>query len=157
MNDDRKQNALLICTGNEFRQDDGVGLFIGRQLKHKGLPGITVIENHGDGMALIEAWKGENMVILVDAVQSGQPAGTIHSFDLLRAPLPEGILHASSHQVGINECITLSRSLGLLPEKLFFYGIEGESFGNGTWLSITVLEAAWKVVESVEKMIVVNN
>jgi hydrogenase maturation protease len=143
------QERLLVCLGNEYRQDDGVGPFIGRQLKLKGFPGLRIMENAGDGMAMMDAWKDEETVILVDAVHSGQPAGTIFCFDAVADPMPEDIFAVSSHDVSIPECIALSRSLGIFPEKLIFYGIEGESFEQGVHLSAAVKEAANEVLEMI--------
>lgn len=143
------QERLLICIGNGYRQDDGVGLFIGEQLKLKDLPRVRIMENAGDGMAMMDAWKDEDIVILVDAVRSGQPAGTIFCFDAVANPLPEDIFAVSSHDIGIPDCIALSRSLGIFPEKLLFYGIEGENFGDGMQLSPVVKEAAIAVAERI--------
>ncbi|HAL83098.1 MAG TPA: hydrogenase maturation protease [Mucilaginibacter sp.] len=141
--------TLLICIGNDYREDDGLGLYIGRQPKIKALAGIRILENSGDGMAMMDAWKDAGTVIIVDAVHSGRPAGTIFRFDAINNPLPANIFAVSTHHVGIPECIALSRSLGLLPEKLIFYGIEGENFGQSTELSPIVKEAANAVVNSI--------
>jgi hydrogenase maturation protease len=107
------------------------------------------MENSGDGMAMMDAWKDEETVILVDAVRSGQPAGTIFCFDAVANPMPEDIFAVSSHDVSIPDCIALSRSLGIFPEKLIFYGIEGENFGDGVQLSLAVKEAAIAVAEMI--------
>jgi hydrogenase maturation protease len=144
--------TLLICIGNDYRQDDRVGLFIGRQLKLKGLNGVQIVENSGDSMAMMDAWKNERTVILVDAVHSGQPAGTIYYFNAIADRLPEDIFAVSSHDISIPECITLSRSLDILPEKLIFYGIEGEDFGRGQQMSVAVRKAALKVEEMIAEI-----
>ena len=141
--------TLLICIGNDYREDDGLGFYIGRHPKIKNLQGIRILENSGDGMAMMDAWKDAGMVIIVDAVHSGRPAGTIFRFDAINNPLPANIFAVSTHHVGIPECIALSRSLGLLPEKLIFYGIEGESFGQSMELSAIVREAADAVVDNI--------
>ncbi len=144
-----RRKTLLICIGNEYRQDDGVGLFIAKHPKIRDLRGVSIIAGSGDGLALIEAWKTKGTVILVDAVHSGRPAGTLYRFDALTTPLPADIFLASTHNLGIPECIALSRSLGLLPEKLTFYGIEGVKFGQGTRLSAAVRETAETAVEKI--------
>ena len=136
---------LLICIGNDYRGDDGVGLYIGRHAKIKGL-NVQVIENSGDGIAMMDTWKERGTVILVDAVYSGHPAGTIFRFDALNSSFPENMLPVSTHDVGIAECISLSDSLDLLPKKMIFYGIGGENFGQGKHLSAVVRKAADAVV-----------
>jgi hydrogenase maturation protease len=157
-------NILLIGIGNEYRQDDGAGPFICNHERIRGLKGVSglklkglrIMENSGDGIAMIKAWEGAGMAILVDAVYSGQPAGTIFRLDLMADPLPDYISPSSTHGFGIPDCIALSRSLGFLPGKMIFYGIEGEKFGQGLGLSAAVRLAAETVVEKIAAEITVE-
>ena len=141
--------ARLICIGNYYRQDDALGLFIGKHPKIKSQSNIEVFENFGDAFALIEAWKEAETVIVVDAVKSGRAPGTIFRFNLLSDNLPPDIFTVSTHSSGIAECIAISRRLSMLPEKLIFYGIEGQLFGYGTEISDIVKEAMAQVVEQI--------
>jgi hydrogenase maturation protease len=73
--------VLLIGIGNAYRHDDAAGLMVARRLKERALSSCEVHEQVGEGTALMELWKGAERVVVVDAVQSGSPAGTIHRFD----------------------------------------------------------------------------
>ena len=143
--------ARLICIGNYYRQDDALGLFIGKHPKIKARANLEVVENFGDAFALIETWKEAGTVIIADAVKSGRAPGTIFRFDLLTDYLPEDIFTVSTHSSGIADCIALSRRLGMLPEKLIFYGIEGQLFGYGTEISDIVKESVELVVVRILK------
>src|SRR5579859_6692999 len=70
---------LIIGIGNEYRGDDAAGVAAARRIREAGLDGVAMIENNGDGAALIEAWKCADNVIVIDAVQSGAPPGAIHA------------------------------------------------------------------------------
>jgi len=142
---------LLIGIGNEFREDDGLGLYIARHAQIRRLQNLSVMENSGDGMAMIDAWKNAGTVVLVDAVRSGRPPGTIFHFDFLQHPVPADIFILSSHDIGIPECVALSIKLQLLPQKLLFYGIEGAFFGQGKHLSPAVTAAATVLVDQIVK------
>ena len=140
---------FLICIGNEFREDDGLGIYIGRHSKIRSLRNLAIIENSGDGMAMMDAWKDGGTVILADAVRSGRPAGTLFHFDLLTDPIPPDLFIVSTHNIGIPECISLSEKLDMLPEKLFFYGVEGQDFGYGKKLSPLVKAATERLIDEI--------
>src|SRR3972149_2149869 len=108
-------HVLVIGVGNEYRGDDGLGLFAVRQIKAKNLSNVTVIETSGEGAALIETWRSAGIVIAIDAVQSGAKAGTIHRFDASVEPLPGDFFHYSTHAFSLAEGIELARVLNLLP------------------------------------------
>jgi len=127
--------TVLIGVGNPFRSDDAVGRAIVRRLFGRVPLGITLQEESGDGTELLEAWKGTDCAVLVDAVQSGAPPGTIHRFDAHAERLPTWFSHCSTHAFGVAEAIELARTMGDLPSQLVVYGIEGLDFSAGTELS----------------------
>jgi hydrogenase maturation protease len=79
---------LLIGIGNAFRGDDAVGLHVARLVAERRLAGVTVTEESGEGVALLERWKDAEEVIVVDAVASGAAPGTIHRFAAHTQKLP---------------------------------------------------------------------
>src|SRR5512145_3075445 len=122
---------LIIGIGNEYRSDDAAGLIVARRLKERLADSVKVIEQSGDGAALMEAWRGAETVIIFDAVMSGAAAGTIHRFDVSAQPLPKSGFRCSTHAFGVAEAIELARALGELPRSLIVYGIEGNNFAAG--------------------------
>jgi hydrogenase maturation protease len=142
-------HILLIGIGNEYRGDDDAGLAAMRALKAKGLPGAHFKECTGDGADLIETWRKEQMVILIDAVSSGAPPGTIYRFDVLTQPMLACYSFHSTHVFGVMEAIELARALNALPACLIIYAIEGKNFTTGMGLSPEVEKAVQQVVEQV--------
>jgi len=134
-------NVIVIGVGNPFRSDDGAGPAIVRLLKGQIPPEIKCLEETGDGAELLDAWKGVECVILIDAIQSGAPPTTIYRFDARTESLPVWFSHASTHTFGVAEAIELARHMDELPPKLIVYGIEGLDFSPGTELSPEVAEA----------------
>ncbi|MBM4175484.1 MAG: hydrogenase maturation protease [Ignavibacteria bacterium] len=139
-------NILLIGIGNEFRSDDGIGILISRKIKQLNLPNIVVIEASGEGSELIELWKNQKFVIVVDAVNSGSKPGKIFKFDVTEQSLPIKFFNYSSHAFGLAEAVEVSRKLGELPERLLIYGIEGKNFSFGEKISEKVIEASDHVI-----------
>jgi hydrogenase maturation protease len=138
-----------IGIGNEYRGDDAAGLIVARRLKRRLADSFTILEQGGDGSALMEAWRGVETVIIIDAVISGAEPGTIHRLDAKTQPLPKDAFRCSTHAFGVAEAIELSRALGELPRSLIVYGIEGKNFAAGVGLSPEVEKAACEAVRRV--------
>ncbi|MBL9168828.1 MAG: hydrogenase maturation protease [Verrucomicrobiales bacterium] len=132
---------LLLGLGNDFRGDDGVGRVVARRLAQTEWPGVTVREESGEGVTLMEAWKYADSVILVDAVQSGDAPGTIHRLDARAQSIPANFFHYSTHAFSVAEAVELARALNQLPPRLILYGIEGRDFSDGERISPEVAAA----------------
>jgi hydrogenase maturation protease len=137
----------VLGVGNRLRRDDGVGPWVAGELARRVGNNIDVRQLAGDGFSLLDAFGGAHEVLLVDAVQSGAPPGTVHRLDAAASPLPDDALRCSTHALGVVEAVELARALGDLPARLYVYGIEGEDFGPGEGLSAAVAEAAGALVE----------
>ena len=125
------ERIALIGYGHPSRGDDAAGPLVARRLRGMLPPEVEVREVIGDGIALMEAWSGCDRVVVVDAVVSGAPAGTVHRLDGRRLSEAGDFRSASSHALGLREAIQLAETLGRLPGKLDIIGIEGRRFGTG--------------------------
>lgn len=138
---------LVIGVGNEFRNDDAVGIHVARKLRKMNISAIQIMEDPGDGASLIERWKDQDVVVVVDAASSGSDPGVIHRFDAVKQKLPSSFFHYSSHNFSVAEAIELSKSLNQLPKKLVVYGIEGKDFQHGNDVTTPVKKAADYVID----------
>ena len=121
----------IIGYGHPDRGDDGAGPGVARRLRGLLPPEVEVREVMGDGAALMEAWSGFDRVVLVDALVSGAPAGTVHRMDGRRFAASEAFRGFSSHALGLREAIRLAQALDRLPPEIEILGIEGSRFGPG--------------------------
>jgi len=141
-------NIVVIGTGNPYRRDDGVGLVVAQQLRARDeLDGVKVIEREGEATELMEAWRGADVAIVIDAVLDSGDAGRIYRFDAVHETLPAELFRYSTHAVGVGEAVELSRALGELPGSVLVYGIEGLDFEAGDGLGADVQAAVQPVVE----------
>jgi len=142
----------VIGVGNSLRGDDAAGLEVARALRAAADPaaGFTVREHEGETLALLDAWQDARAALVVDAVSSGAPAGTIHRADATSEPLPAR-LHGSTstHAVGLADTVELARALGRLPARIVLFGVEGRRFASGSALSGPVADAIPRLVEAV--------
>ncbi len=141
----QQNRTLIIGIGNEYRSDDAVGLLVARHLKQQMSSAVPVLEQSGEGAALLEVWKEADAVILIDAVQSGAKPGTVHRLNAHAQAIPMAFFHYSTHAFSVAEAIEMARVLKQLPPRLILYGIEGENFAAGTELSAKIQQAAEEV------------
>ncbi|HSB15048.1 MAG TPA: hydrogenase maturation protease [Bryobacteraceae bacterium] len=140
---------LVIGCGNGDRGDDAAGILVARRLRAQG---IEAREQSGEALALMESWRdapGEQEVILVDAVVTGAPPGTVTVWDARTAPVIGDFFRCSTHAFGVAEAIELARILDLLPPNLLIYGIEAGSFDIGSEPSPEVLAAVEQVTDRI--------
>ena len=139
----------VIGIGNEFRNDDAVGLIVARKLKRHLDSEVSVKELCGEGGEIMESWIGADGVFLIDAVSSASPKGTIFRIDATQENIPSEFFHYSTHAFSVAESVELSRVFGILPKRCTLFGIVGADFGVGNSISPTVLSAADTVVNAI--------
>ena len=132
-------DALVIGLGAADRGDDAVGGVVAGAVAVR-LSGITVVA-HEDPTGLLDVWAGHSPVVVVDAVRTGAPPGTVHRLETVTDALPIRPGHAGTHALGLAEMVELGRALGRLPERLVIVAIEAERFDHGAPLSPAVAAA----------------
>ena len=112
----------IIGVGTPYG-DDRAGLAIGARLALAPPCGCEVVTTDRPGAELIDLLSGAGAVIILDAVRSRRPPGTIH--DLPLSALPAAPLAYSSHGIGIADALALAAALGRLPPGRLI-GIEAQ-------------------------------
>lgn len=131
-----KVSFAVIGMGNDYRRDDGAGLYISRIIEKKALANTRVISGVSDGTSLMEAWQEADAAYVIDCTCSGASPGHIYRFDALNETVPEEYFtEYSTHAFSVKKTVELAGVLGKLPSKLIIYGIEGVNFSAGNTLS----------------------
>lgn len=135
----------ILCCGNRNRGDDAAALRVAECLQQRG---IAAEVYDGDPLGIIESWKGSDDVIVVDAMVTGAPLGSVAVWEV---PLPKNFSGArtSTHGLGVSEAIHLAQVLRRLPRRLRVYGIEGRQFDPGASLSREVKQAAENLAQQI--------
>jgi hydrogenase maturation protease len=104
----------------------------------------------GDPGRLIGLWQGAALAVVVDAAHAhpGTP-GRVHRLELDAGRLARPQT-TSSHGLGLGEAVELAGVLGLLPDHLVVYAVEGADGSFGTGLSPAVAAAVDPLVAAVE-------
>ena len=143
--------VLVVGLGRRDRGDDAVGPAVAERAMELVPAGVTVVERM-EPAGLIEAWAGADLVVVTDAVRSGQPPGTVHVLHACHGPLPVRTGAGGTHDLGLAEVIELGRALQRLPPELVVVGVEAQQFGLGEPMSPQVsacVELAAKAVAEV--------
>jgi hydrogenase maturation protease len=144
--------TVIIGAGNPYRGDDAAGCAVAGLLAAR-LPasGETVCrEEHAGGLRLMEAMQGFERCILIDAFETGHPAGTVHRRE--GVSWREARNTNSSHDMSLADALALGRLAGLsLPERIVFWGIEpGSMEGCSAELTPAVRDAVARVALLIE-------
>ncbi len=129
---------LVIGCGHPDCGDDAAGLLVVRRLRQLG---VEALEASGETASLMALWEGTSDVLVVDAMLTGLPPGSVRLFEPAETPLVREALRCSTHGFGVAEAVELARVLERLPPRLRILGIEGRRFAPGTAPSPEVLEA----------------
>jgi hydrogenase maturation protease len=102
--------------------DDQVGWAVADRLADRELPSEVGVDRcAAPATEILPLVSGAQRVILVDAVDTGQAAGTVGTWrgrEILGVP---GAV--SSHGLDLGQVLALGTSLGMLPEDVTLYGI----------------------------------
>ena len=139
-----KASTLVVGLGNPILGDDGVGWRVAESMRARlNDPDVEVLCLSLGGLALMEHLAGYRRVIIVDAMTSGAPTGTLHRMTA-REMDELSVQHtASVHDLSLSAALALGRELGLeLPEEIQMVGVEARpEFEFGETLSAAVAAA----------------
>jgi hydrogenase maturation protease len=108
--------TLVVGLGNPILSDDGVGIYVVRELAESCPPDVDLAEACVGGLRLLDTLAGYERVILVDAIQTrgGTPGDIfrLHPNDL------NVTLHAgSTHDLSLPGALAFGRGIGMtLPD-----------------------------------------
>lgn len=146
----RPPRALVVGVGTEHRSDDRCGLEVARRLRTRLGDRAIVVESSGEPASLLDVWDRATHVVVIDAVRTGAPPGTVVRYEVGAGGLavPAGV--ASTHGLSVAEAVALGRALGRLPAHLLLVGIEAGALGMSETMSEPVARALAPAVALVE-------
>jgi len=158
-------NAIVACFGNVLRADDGVGPYVAQALLAEPLPdGVHVLEVGIGGIHLVqELMGGVDVLLVVDAVDLGRPAGSVVvqrpdvlDVSTLSAERRRDEL-ADMHLATPARALMVALGLGVLPATTLVVGVQTtdtEELRYG--LSDATRRAVPVVVEEVRRLLAVH-
>jgi hydrogenase maturation protease len=131
----RSPRITVLGIGNLLLQDEGVGIHLVHRLADKvDSPNIDLIDGGTTPDILSLAGNDVDKLIVVDAAEVGDKAGTIYRFDI--ADLDSGTPSpVSLHELGLVDSLKLMDLFGSRPKSVTVIGIEPKVIGYGLELS----------------------
>lgn len=140
--------TIVVGVGNTIHSDDGAGVHALERLQHDPrLPGdVTLIDGGTFGIELLGYLSECSRLLLLDAVETGQRAGTVVRMtgDELRG-FPCG---ASVHQLGVADLLATLPLVSETPRETVLLGVQPASTDWGTELSAPVAAALGPLVDA---------
>ena len=124
-----KMKVLILGIGNLLRSDDGVGLHIIEALRKENLGDHVDLLEGLSGLDILDAMKGYDRIILVDATKTGGEPGTIHELSLKDIQDKHTNHSFSTHlNMDLQTMLELGDRLfpGKIPKDIRIIGIEAE-------------------------------
>lgn len=152
---------LIAGIGNPWASDDGIGGEVVRRLQERlateplaGRPAVRLLALTQPDVALIDAMGDCERLLVVDAVRSAAPPGTLHRVTWTPGSVEDrSVARASSHGLGVREVLELAAAMDRLPAHVELWGIEIASTGPGQGLSPAVAAALPALVEGLLNVI----
>ncbi len=156
--------VLVVGIGNAWAGDDGIGPEIVRRLQANYA--TTAVVQRGEAVhlafrimphpdvTLIETLADCDVLVIVDAVKSGAPPGTIHCQAWQPNVLSSRqVERSSSHGWGVREILGLAHTLECLPTKVILWGIEAAAVEPGAGLSPELVAALPDIVNRFDQIL----
>ena len=119
-------NLVILCIGNKYGGDDGVGPYIAKNLINKKNDNFYIIDSgtNPENHTSIIKKLNPKILLIIDAVQMGLKPGDIRIIDKEKI----GVMHLSTHNIPISLLISY---LEKYVKKIVFIGIQsGRMSGN---------------------------
>jgi hydrogenase maturation protease len=144
--------TVIFAVGNPDRGDDAAGWLVADLLGDGDGVAVTVRRVSADPSAILTdpLWDTADHVIIVDAVRTGAPPGTVHRWDLFELCCAPPAAGGGTHDLGIATTVALAGALGRLPLAAVVIGIEGGGFDPGAPPSPEVVVASERVAAALE-------
>jgi hydrogenase maturation protease len=128
--------VTVIGCGNILAGDDGIGVYLVRELNRTGLPaGVSVIEAGTPGLNFLDVISDKDKVIIVDAVKSVQKGRVFWMKE--DGLLKEDKNFLSLHGIGLSDALRLGRKAEpeMMPGEVWIFGVGIETAQSNLGLS----------------------
>lgn len=144
--------VLVLGVGNVLMRDEALGVRaveeLGRRFRFP--QDVELLDGGTSGIELLSYIRDRNYLIVIDAVKSGNPPGTIVRIEGEDVPA-KFMTKISPHQLGIADLLATATISGHLPEKIVLFGIEPKAVELGLGLSDEVKASFERLIDVVLK------
>ena len=142
--------TLILGIGNLIMTDDGAGVRVIQLLqeRYRFPENIDIIDGGTLGLDLLPYLDGIQRLIVVDAMETGGPPGTLVRIAGEEIKVAFRTM-LSPHQVGLRDLLLVAGLQGFAPEEMILLGGQPEEIGMGSELTAVVTAQVEKLVSGV--------
>lgn len=131
--------TLILGAGNLLLSDDGAGVHVIQRLQEVvELPEeVRVLDGGTLGLNLLPFLEGVSYLVIVDAMETGQPPGTLRRLAGDEVPAYLSV-KMSPHQIGLPDMLFAAKLRDLYPREVVVWGVQPGSTEVGLELTPAV-------------------
>lgn len=143
-------NVLVLGIGNVLLTDESIGVRAVDELRrrYRFPEGVELLDGGTAGIELLRYISNRDYLIIIDAIKSGHPPGTVVRVEGADIPALFRI-RITPHQLGLSDLLAAAQLTGETPKNLVLFGIEPKSMTMGLELSEEVKNGLDKLVDVV--------
>lgn len=134
-----RRQIVVIGLGNPLMGDDGLGLAALEQLRAgwRLSPSVELVDGGTWGLTLLPVIEAAERVLLIDAIDTGGPPGTLHVLE--HAQIPRYLAtKISPHEVDLRDVLALAELRRTLPQDTVAIGLQPAAITLSSELSDVV-------------------
>lgn len=141
---------LILGVGNLLLSDEGIGIHAVKQLlETQRLPeDVEIIDGGTAGLNLLYYLEGVDRLVIIDAVETGGPPGTMVRLAGDKIPAYMA-LKVSPHEITLPDFLAAAKLRDLYPREVVVWGMQPESLEVGIDLSPRLAEKLDTLVDLV--------
>ncbi len=147
----KERKMVVVGLGNVFMRDDGIGIHVAREVRQRNLgTEVDVYDYQEMDLTLLEYFQGASKLVVVDALKSGNPPGTVSKYSI--APREDTLTQLPSlHGLQLFDLFDLAKQAGLLSCPVIIVGVEPKDCSPGEEMSEELADALPRAVDEVIK------
>ena len=118
-------SILVLGIGNLVMSDDAVGAIVAQRLQYnyRFPDNVEVVDGGTLGLDLLPKLENITNLIMIDAVETGQKAGSCVRLSGQELPIALET-KISPHQMGLKDLLAVSRLMGHSPREMVLLGVQ---------------------------------
>jgi hydrogenase maturation protease len=139
--------VVVIGIGNDLRRDDGIGPAVAAAVATRSLPGVLVLACAAEPAAILDAWDGADVAVLIDAaVDVDLVPGRVRRWAVADLAVSDPL---SSHDLDLRQTYELGLALDRVPQSAVVITVDAADTTHGSGLTPAVAAALPEAVERV--------
>jgi hydrogenase maturation protease len=145
-----KLKVLVMGVGSILMTDEGIGIRAVEELqrRYRFPENVEILDGGTSGIELLSYISNKDYLIIIDAIKSGNPPGTVLKVEGEDVPA-QFRTRISPHQLGISDLLAAATLTDEIPKQLVLFGIEPKEIVLGIGLSKEVRSGLDHLVEVV--------